>query len=118
MTKKLLNSFALAVCGVLLCLIAADINGKWVGAFDYNGNDVAVAADFKVDGDKLTGTITTPFGLSEIKEGKIDKDQLSYKINLNGEDIPSEGKVYSDSINVKFNYHGQDFLGTLKRPKN
>lgn len=117
MNTKIFNSLVLAVCGILFCLILADINGKWAGYIVYNGTDIPLSYNFKSDGDKITGTAETPLGLSEIKEGKIEKDVLTFKIDLNGETVTHTGQIFADSINMKINYQGADMATTLKRSK-
>ncbi|WP_345951692.1 hypothetical protein ABDD95_09705 [Mucilaginibacter sp. PAMB04274] len=117
MNSKIFNSFVLAVCGVLFCVILADVSGKWSGYIDYNGNDIPLTYNFKADGDKLTGTSDTPLGTADITDGKIDKDMISFKVDLNGSTATHIGKVYQDSIKLKITYNGADFLTTLKRNK-
>ena len=117
MNTKIINSFVLAVCGILFCLILADVNGKWTGRLDYNGNDIPLAYSFKTDGDKITGVSETPLGTNEIKDGKIEKDIITFKVDLNGETATHTGKIFADSINLKINYQGNEFLTTLKRSR-
>jgi hypothetical protein len=117
MNTKIFNSLVLAVCGILFCIILADVNGKWSGYIDYNGSDVPLTYNFKSEGDKLTGTSESPLGTNEIKDGKIEKDVITFKVNLNGELATHTGKIYPDSINLKINYGGNEFNTTLKRPK-
>jgi hypothetical protein len=115
MNTKIVNSLVLAVCGILFCLILADVNGKWAGRLNYNGNEIPLSYSFKTDGDKITGMSETPLGASEIKDGKIDKDVISFKVDINGDVATHTGKVFADSINLKINYQGNEFLTTLKR---
>lgn len=117
MNTKIFNSFVLAICGVLFCLILADVNGKWSGSIDYNGSDIPLTYNFKNDGGKITGTSETPLGTNEITDGKIEKDILTFKVNLNGETATHTGRIFADSINLKITYQGSDFMTTLKRSK-
>ena len=52
-------------------LSAADVSGKWTGQMP--GRDGATAATFvfKVDGDKLTGTLTGPQGRFPCRTAKL-----------------------------------------------
>jgi hypothetical protein len=117
MNNKIFNSLVLVVCGILFCFIVADINGKWTGYIDYNGNDVPLAFNFKAEDGKLTGTAETPLGLSDIKDGKIDKDVMTFKVDINGQLATHTATVFTDSINMKINYQGAEFHTTLKRSK-
>ncbi len=117
MNTKIFNAIVLCICGVLFCLIAADVNGKWRGVIDYNGRDVAISYEFKTEGSKVTGTAETPLGIVPIEEGKLEKDMLTFKANLNGETATHAGKLSADSINLKLNYQGLDYKVVLKRDK-
>jgi len=117
MNTKLFNSLVLAVCGVLFCLILTDVNGRWTGYIDYNGSNIPLTYNFKTDGDKITGTSETPLGTNQIKDGKIDNDVFTFKVDLNGENATHTGRIFADSINLKITYQGSDFMTTLKRSK-
>lgn len=117
MNTKIINAIVLCICGVLFCLIGADVNGKWRGVIDYNGRDAALTYEFKTEGNKVTGTAETPAGIVPIEEGKLEKDLLSFKANFHGETATHVGKVSADSINLKINYQGLDYNLVLKRDK-
>jgi hypothetical protein len=61
--------------------VAADISGKWVS--ERPGRDGAVMTTtftFKVSGSALTGTVGTQRGDTEITEGKVSGDELSFVV--------------------------------------
>jgi len=63
--------------------LAADITGQWVAQVPgREGQMQAYTFTFRVDGEKLTGTIATPRGESPISDGKIQGDQLSFTQTL------------------------------------
>jgi hypothetical protein len=101
MLRKLALAFLFVSLGSLTAL-AADLNGKWTANIETPRGTQAVTFDFHVDGDKLTGTITSPRGTSDVKDGKIDGDSLSFNqaVSFNGNDftISYIGKVDGDSI--------------------
>jgi hypothetical protein len=70
--------------GLLLALaIAADISGKWTGDMPGRGGDTtATTFTFKVDGEKLTGSMTGPQGDIPLQEGKITGNQISFSTTL------------------------------------
>lgn len=115
MNTKVVNSFVVAICSVLIWFAAADVNGKWTSFIDYNGNTVPLAFSFKTESNKLTGTTETPLGVTDITDGKVDNDMISFKLNLNGETINCTGQTSPDSINLKINYQGAEYMATLKR---
>jgi hypothetical protein len=57
---------------------AADVTGRWSGQVPSRGAAIAATFTFKVDGDKLTGTITGPQGEVALQEGKVSGDQISF----------------------------------------
>ena len=71
---------------LLTCLLAAvtwaaDVTGKWnaqVPGRDGNTRDIVIS--LKADGDKLTGTMGGPRGDTEISNGKIDGEQISFTV--------------------------------------
>src|ERR1035438_7039407 len=66
--------------GLFLTLaIAADISGKWTGEMPGSGGDSATTTfTFKVDGEKLTGSMTGAQGEMPLQEGKIAGNQISF----------------------------------------
>ena len=75
--KRLL--FSLLAFTVAAC--AADISGTWKGTADGPQGNLERTFTFKVDGTKLTGDTTSQMlGKSEIKDGKIDGDNISFTI--------------------------------------
>jgi hypothetical protein len=117
MNRKVFNSLIMAVCGILFCLMLGDVNGKWIGYADYNGNDIPLTYTFKTEGNKLTGTSQTPLGTAEITDGKIEKDVITFKTSVNGEAVTHSGKVFTDSITLTMTFQGNQFAATLKRAK-
>jgi hypothetical protein len=85
-------------------LLAADFNGKWAATFDSPRGSQTVTFDFHADGATLTGKITTPRGDSDISEGKIDGDNISFVqvMNFNGNErkINYKGKIDGDTIKL------------------
>jgi len=119
MKRKLFNPIALVICAfVFVIAIAADLNGKWVGVIAIpGGNNLDVSYTFKVDGNKLTGTATSPNGDVSIDNGKIDGDKFSFSVNVGGTDYPHVGKLYADSCAVDIDFGGAKTHFVLTRPK-
>jgi hypothetical protein len=74
-------------------LLAAGIDGQWISErkMERDGQSFTITQtfNFKVDGDKLTGTLTVAFGdrepmTSEIKDGKIDGAKFSFTTVFSG----------------------------------
>jgi hypothetical protein len=82
---------------------AADLSGKWKGDLNGpDGNALEINFDFKVDGEKLTGTVTNTYGEEQITEGVVKGDDISFIIMAGGGQfkITYKGKV--DGEDIKF----------------
>jgi|HubBroStandDraft_5_1064220.scaffolds.fasta_scaffold08615_3 hypothetical protein len=88
----MLRKFGLAVLFLALgsvAALAADFNGKWSAQVQGRNGMQTVTFDFHVDGTTLTGKVTTPRGDTDITDGKIDGDNVSFtqKLSFNGNDV-------------------------------
>ena len=81
MTKRILVVFALisALCAVAL---AADVTGKWTAQVPgRDGQAREQVFNFKVDGEKLTGTMPGRQGQEvAIADGKVSGDTISFTV--------------------------------------
>jgi hypothetical protein len=86
--------------------LAADFNGKWTADVQgRNGNTQTITFDFHVDGSTLTGKVTTPRGETDISNGKIDGDNISFDqtMNFNGNSFTLNYKGTADGADsIKF----------------
>jgi hypothetical protein len=96
--------------------IVADLTGKWTGSLKTpDGNEIALTYNFKVDGDKLTGTAESPSGQVAINDGKINGTDFTFKVTVDGNDYPHTGKFYTDSCGIDIDFGGQKLHTTIKR---
>jgi hypothetical protein len=82
---------------------AGDFNGKWTAQFDTQIGLQKYTFEFHVDGSKLTGkAVSEQFGTTEIVEGKIDGDSISFVEPLDSQGstlrILYTGKIDGDTI--------------------
>ena len=62
-------------------LSASGLNGRWRAYVTLpNGDTSVLTLDLKVDGDSLAGTIKGRNGESEISDGWVDGDELSFSV--------------------------------------
>jgi len=125
MTRR--NVFLTAVFSAIFCLaaLAADITGNWTGTMQMGDQPFTLTYAFKVDGEKLTGTVTGPQGDPlPLKEGKIAGDKITFFVTVdmggNPAKFASEGVVKGEEITLTTKMEGGDFGGgpmTLKRVK-
>lgn len=94
---------------VLLVLLtsapAADVTGKWVAQMEGGPMGPSeMTFNFKADGTTLTGTMTTSRGESEISEGKINGDEISFVVvrRMGDREMKTQwkGKVSGDEIRL------------------
>ena len=118
MKIKILTTIAL-VFSVMICIAAiADLSGKWTGAFKtQDGSDFTLNYLFKIDGDKLTGSVSSPQGEVPITDGKVSGSDFSFTVPVNGTDIKNTGKYYAaaDSAGLDVDFNGMKSHIQLKR---
>lgn len=96
----------LAVCFVLVAATlawAADVSGKWVAQIPGRaGTPRETTFTFKVEGGKLTGSMSGRQGDTAISEGKLEGDNISFVVvrNVQGNEVKQayKGKVSGDEI--------------------
>ena len=67
----------LALCA--LTAVAADVSGKWTAQVPgRQGGTQDMTFNFKVEGQKLTGTVTTQRGDQAISDGEVSGDAISF----------------------------------------
>ncbi len=117
--------WALALLAALaMVAAAADINGQWKSEMaGPDGQTRVTDYVFKVDGEKLTGTVASRMGESQITDGKVSGDDVSFSVvrNFGGNEVKVlyKGKVAGDEIKFTIEFGGADrtFEVTAKRVK-
>jgi hypothetical protein len=106
MSKRIVFSifFALAVA---VATFAADITGTWTAAFDTVVGVQNYTYTFKVEGNKLTGHMKSQYSDTDIQEGTIKGDDISFVENLSFQGmelrIVYKGKISGDEIKLSRN---------------
>ena len=114
------------VAGILLtiglCAQAADLAGKWSGDVPGRGGATAPGTfTIKVDGDKLTGSMTGAQGELPLQEGKVSGSQFSFSTTIdaggNSIKILYKGTLSGDQLKMTREREGsgQALEFTLKR---
>ena len=109
--------------GLFLALaIAADVSGKWTGDMPGRGGDTTPTTfNFKVAGDKLTGTMTGMQGDIPLQEGKVVGNEIFFSTTLdfggNSVKIVYKGTMSGDTIKMSREREGsgQPREFTIKR---
>jgi hypothetical protein len=121
--KTLLYSIVLSAV-FLASAWAADLSGKWNAEYTTpNGETRQSTFTFQVNGDTLTGTVSSQRGESKIENGKVSGDEIVFSVTRNrgGTDVKFlyKGKVSGDEIKftVVVGEGDRTFEMTAKRAK-
>jgi hypothetical protein len=78
------------------------IAGRWEGKITrQNGEELKLVYTFKVDGEKLTGSVESPMGELTIDDGKVKGNELSFNVDINGGVMEYQGKLTDNKIKMK-----------------
>jgi enterochelin esterase-like enzyme len=113
--KKIITLLTLAA--LPLSVFAADVTGTWKAEFDSQIGVQKYTYIFKQDGTNLTGKASSEVNdqkrETELKEGKVDGDTISFVelLNFQGNDIriTYTGKLSADVNEIKFTREVGDF---------
>ena len=113
MNRKIAYLSVCFVLGLAITAWAADVSGKWVAQVPgRDGQTREQTFNFKVEGTKLTGTVSGMQGDAPISDGKVSGDEISFtqSFNANGTDIKIvyKGKVSGDEIKFTRAREGSD----------
>ncbi len=104
----------LALCALMAtAVLAADLNGSWVVKVPgRDGQTMEQTYTFKVEGKKLTGSVSGPRGDREIKDGTVDGASFTFSIERPGRDgnnmtVQYKGKLEGDTITLSTEFGGQ-----------
>lgn len=104
MAKTRILLGAVIVAAMAAAAFAADVTGTWTASFDTQVGAQKYTYTFKVDGNKLTGKAKSELANTEteIAEGTVNGDDISFVENLNFQDMPLrivyKGKIAGDEI--------------------
>jgi hypothetical protein len=104
-TKSSLLTACLALT-FALSANAADVTGTWKSSFtNQNGQVRETTFKLKAEGEKVTGTVSGRNNDTEIGDGKIKGDELSFQVvrEFNGNTMTNKysGKLSGDTISGK-----------------
>ena len=101
----------LAGCLATLTMMAADATGKWTAEMPgRDGTPQTVTMTLKADGSTLTGTVSGRRGDSEISQGKVDGNNVSFDVvrEFNGNKMTQHyvGTLDGDAIHFTIKIEG------------
>jgi hypothetical protein len=114
--RRISTTVAMTMAAMLVAAVAvfaSDVTGKWTAQVPgRDGQTREQTFNFKVAGDKLTGTVSGMQGDIEIKDGLVKGDEISFSVvrsTPNGEfKMTYTGKVAGDEIKFTAKREGGD----------
>ena len=95
----------LALAGMVRGEDKPNPTGTWKYTAEVNGQSIEVTIKLKLEGDKLTGTVSVLDMASNIEDGKYQDGEVSFKVNreMNGNKftIKYKGKITGDTFKGK-----------------
>lgn len=92
------------------------IDGKWIGMVRGPQGDLELTFTFKVNGDTLTGTDSSSIGVIDLTNGKVNGNDFSFDVDLNGMNISHNCKyIANDTIDVVADVMDQEINMKLTR---
>ncbi|HXA75726.1 MAG TPA: hypothetical protein VNV41_01220 [Candidatus Acidoferrales bacterium] len=102
MKFRIATLLLILVLALAMSALAADITGQWTATFNTQVGEQHYTYTFKVDGEKLTGTAKSDNGTTEIENGTVKGDDVSFVENLDYQGqklaITYTGKISGDEI--------------------
>ena len=92
--KTFLTAFLFAV--IATCSYAAGIDGTWKTTMKSADGDMEMTFVFKMEGEKLTGTIKTGNGDMAISNAKVNGKEFSFTVEFGDSPIKHSGVLKDD----------------------
>jgi hypothetical protein len=114
-----MKRFILAILATAVFAFGADIDGKWTGKVETPNGSRDVTMKFKAEGAKLTGSVSGRNGDTEIQDGKIDGENLSFTVvrNFNGQEFKQnyKGTLKGGELKLQYQMRDNNVEMTLRR---
>ena len=92
---------AMLMLAMAAWLAAADIDGKWKATFEGQDGPIEVLYEFKVEGGKVTGSLSSVQGGADILDGRVEGDSISFDVERDTRRFPHKGKIAGDEIKLE-----------------
>lgn len=94
MKKIFTSAILLLFCSSIL--LASKIDGSWAASVDSDNGTFEFTLIYKVEGNKLSGTLSSEMGDLDFTDGKVEGDTFEYNFEIQGYSIKHKGKVLND----------------------
>jgi hypothetical protein len=112
--KKLFLTLTFLLGAGFMALAADDATGTWKGTLETPRGNMENTFSLKVDGDKLTGSLSTEMmGTVQISDGKVDGDKVTFSITTDFGAITYAGTVKGDTLKLTMTAGGGQFTAEI-----
>lgn len=113
--KKILIS----TCFMLLSLAAfsQSIAGKWTSTIDTDNGSFTFFAEYKVDGETLTGKLYSDYGTVQISNGTIKGNEFEYTFEIEYNTLKHKGKLVDGELKMTMTSNNGDTEFTMTAVK-
>ena len=109
---------ALVSCALAVAAFAAGVDGKWTYETQGRNGPQTATMNLKADGATLTGTVSGRGGATEISDGKVDGNNISFSVTRemqgNKFTMKYSGTVSGDELKLKIERPGQNGPTTVE----
>jgi cytoskeletal protein CcmA (bactofilin family) len=96
--KTLIAILLLIVLGITCN--AQNLDGKWKGKMTGPNGGMELLFTFKVDADSLSGNVSSDRGTLPLENGKVNGNEFSFDVNVNGQVFSNTGVLDGDIIKL------------------
>lgn len=115
MKNKHFYTALLPFCLTVWTGTGGDPSGKWKGTDNSPNGAMDLMYTFKIDGQKLTGSVEGPNATLDLENGTYKDSVLSFDLTIMGKALHQTGKYYGDSVVLDFTVRsGPKHLKLLK----
>jgi len=79
---------------------AQKLDGSWKGKMSTPNGDMELVFTFKVNADTLSGNVSSEMATLPIENGKVNGNEFSFDVNVNGQVISNTGVLNGDIIKL------------------
>lgn len=96
-------------------VFAADITGTWSGVLATEVGNFNIVAKLNVEGNAVTGTVSSESGETKIEKGSIDGDKISFQVTGEYGPMVYSGTFSGDEMKLNLEVMGMFMPLTLTR---
>jgi hypothetical protein len=103
-----MTRIAIVLLALAASLCAADVSGKWTASVPMRDGPVAIVIDLKCQGETVTGTVSSDEGSTDLIDGKLAGNDLTFALATDSDRYQVKGKVNGGEIRFSAQREGAD----------